>query len=228
MEPTMQPAQRVLKGAGMPSGRVLLGVAPSSAQAVAHAEPGRWVSHAELEALLGEARRAGEAAAAERIQAQALEQSRQRAAQELRTQLEQLRKEQAEKLRGLALALAEQMAALREQLSDEVSEWTYAAACRLQGELVGERVADSVRQVLREAQLDAPLTILLHADDAAAMAEPARSWPEGVRFEADERVSLGGCMLQTELQTLDARFETQLQLLRKQLDLARQQRRNPS
>lgn len=200
------------------------------------AAPGIWISQAELAAMREQCLAQGwEQGMAEGRQ-QAEQEARARAEHEARLHLEQevralqdkLAREQADKWRGLASALAAQMQGLRGHLEAELTEWTFIAIARLLGQRWPRHVADAVRQVLAEARLDGPLTVLLHARDLAAVemagAAVSESWPPGLQFLADERVQLGGCLVQSPVQTLDARLEVQLALLRDRLDAARLQR----
>jgi len=135
----------------------------------------------------------------------------------------------AQKWRSLAAALAAQARALRDELEAEVTEWTFVAAARLLGDGGHLQVPGVVRQVLKEAGVRDPMTVLLHADDLSLVVEDHESspdrWPAEVTFAADERVSVGGCLLASPAQTIDARFEVQLELLREALDQARRERR---
>lgn len=135
----------------------------------------------------------------------------------------------AQKWRSLAAALAAQAGALRDELEAEVTEWTFVAAARLLSDSGHRQVPDVVRQVLKEAGVRDPLTVLLHAEDLPLVLEDRETspdrWPVDVTFAADERVSVGGCLLASPAQTIDARFEVQLALLREALDQARRERR---
>lgn len=200
------------------------------------AEPGLWISQAELDMLkrrcVEQGRREGEEqgrrAAQQAAQQQAERDAKARFDQELRTRHDGYIKEQAEKWRGLATAMAGQAQMLRERMETEVTEWSFIAVARLLGQQAPEDVAAVVRQVLDEAQLDGPLTVLLHAQDLAGLqacrATDAENWPQGLVFAASDRVSLGGCLIRADHQSLDARLEVQLALLRVALDTARRER----
>lgn len=211
---------------------VLLRPAPQPTEAPPP-PPGRWVSDADLEALkrrwVDEGRQAGRNEAMEESQeahkkfADAV--AGQRLEQALKDHQEAVAKEQAEKWRSLAQALAGQMQVLREELRGQVSEWTMTACTRLLGRQVEALVAPLVQHVLADVQLDGPLKVLLHPADAAA-ANAARdispqAWPSELSFLPSDRVALGGCLIQSTAQTLDARLEVQLDMLRAALDEAR-------
>lgn len=213
--------------------RVLLGGAPAPAVPVAPREPGRWISEAELRALaekcIAQGREEGAAQGRKQAEAAAREEAqRQTKAQletELKTYQDKQAKENADKWRSLATALAQQAQSVRDQLQGELTEWTFLAVCRLMGQCPQEYVSAAVQQVLGEAKLNEPLTVLLHAQDLATIDMEADSWPTHVTLAADERVKLGGCLVQSAHQTLDARLEVQLDLLREQLDIARHERK---
>jgi flagellar assembly protein FliH len=197
------------------------------------AEPapaGMWITEQELASLkrqwTDQAREQGRAQGQQEAQELAEQKARADASakldRELKSRDDKHAKEQAEKWRGLATAL-------RDQLEAEVSGWSFIAVTRLLGQSQREDVAAAVRHVLVDARLDAPATVLVHAQDLAVI-EAARAadpdaWPAELRFAASDKVSLGGCLVQSPVQTLDARLEVQLALLREALDLARYQRR---
>lgn len=213
--------------------RVLLGV-PSMPKNEALREPGRWISEAELQAVSAKCVAQGREEGMTQGRAQAEVVAREQAQQQARVQLdaeimaykEKQAKDHTEKWRSLATALAHQAQGLCDQLQAEVTEWTFLAVCRLLGRQSQEQVSAMVQQVLAEAQLNEPLTILLHANDLAVIDLEAGSWPSHVKLAADERVRLGGCLVQSAHQTLDARLEVQLTLLRELLDAARRERQS--
>lgn len=202
----------------------------------AREEPGVWISQSELHLLkrssLEQGRKEGEElgrrAAQQAAQQQAERDARERFDVELKVRQDRHAKEQGEKWRGLATALAVQAQAVREQLKAEVTEWTFIAVARLLGQQARDHAESAVRQVLADAQLDGPLTVLLHAQDLvglqASQAIDPSAWPQGLSFAASDRVSLGGCLIESGHQTLDARLDVQLALLREALDAARHQR----
>jgi flagellar assembly protein FliH len=215
--------------------RVVLRAQPAAAPAVP-APAGLWITEHDLAELKRQwmdgayeqgreqGQRDTQQAAQQKAEAQALD----RLDGELKIRDEKHAKEQADKWRGLATALAGQLQSLRERLEAEVSEWTFIATRRLFGERSPDVVTAAVRHVLADACLDAPATILLNPQDlahveAARQAEPS-AWPSGLVFAASERVDLGGCLVQSACQTLDARLDVQLSLLREALDLARHER----
>jgi len=213
--------------------RVVLRSQPQAASAEP-AQAGAWITEQELAGLkrqwMDQAREQGQREAQEAATRQAQADAQAGLARELKARDEKHAKEQAEKWRGLATALAGQLKSLREQLEAEVSEWTFIAATRMLGERSRDGAVSAVRHVLAEARLDGPVTLLLDARDlalieAAREADPT-GWPAELTFAASDRLPLGGCLVQSPIQTLDARLDVQLGLLREALDLARHERQD--
>jgi flagellar biosynthesis/type III secretory pathway protein FliH len=210
--------------------RVILRSQPAAAP-VEPVPAGAWITEHELAALkrqwTEQGRAQGQQDAQEQAQQKAYADAKAALDRELKARDEKAAKEQAEKWRSLATTLAQQLQALRGQLEAEVSEWSFIAVTRLLGQRSREDVAAAVRHVLSDARLDAPVTVLLHAQDlafveAARAADPA-AWPADLAFAVSDKLPLGGCLVQSPMQTLDARLEVQLGLLREALDLARHQ-----
>lgn len=217
------------------SQRILLRAQPAATPAEP-APAGMWITEQELASFkrqwTEQAREEGRALAQQQAQELAHQQAdaeaSARLARELKARDDKHAKEQAEKWRGLATALADQLQALREQVTAEVSEWSFITVTRLIGQQPREAVVAAVGHVLAEARLDGPATVLVNAQDlafieAARDAAPA-AWPADLSFAASDKLPLGGCMVQSPVQTLDARLEVQLGLLREAMDLARHQR----
>ncbi|HEY9109631.1 MAG TPA: FliH/SctL family protein [Roseateles sp.] len=217
------------------SQRVILRSQPAATPAEP-APAGMWITEQDLASLkrqwTDQAREQGRAQGQQEAQEIAQQKAHADASakldRELKARDEKAAKEQAEKWRSLATTLAQQLQALRDQLEAEVSEWSFIAVTRLLGQRSREDVVAAVRHVLSDARLDAPVTVLLHAQDlafveAARAADPA-AWPADLVFSVSDKLPLGGCLVQSPMQTLDARLEVQLGLLREALDLARHQR----
>jgi len=212
--------------------RLLHGGAPALRPTEAPREPGRWITESELQAYgercLAQGREEGTAQGQKQAEATAREEAQRLAKAQLEAELKTLQdkqtKENAEKWRSLATALALQAQGVRDQLQAELTEWTFVAVCRILGQHSREHVTAAVQHVLTEAKLNEPLTVLLHAQDLAALDVHDGIWPVQVKLSTDERVKLGGCLVQTAHQTLDARLEVQLELLREMLDTARLER----
>ena len=92
-------------------------------------------------------------------------------------------------------------------------EIAYAALQRLIGERAGDRliVADAVRLVLAQLRDRTPLAIRLSPADHALLATQPHGLDIGLAtLVADERVLLGGCIVDTDAGSLDGRLETRL------------------
>ncbi len=192
------------------------------------APAGRWITEQALEQLCLDWQGRGLAQAQQSAREEALQAAREAAARELKEQLDklkaQLSRERAEQMKTLALALAEQLQSMRDDLEAQVADWTFVAVCRLLGELSPARVQDTVQQLMRESGMDKPVTVLLHPTDHALLAAAMTSDEgQGLQWRADAGIELGGCQLLGAQETLDARLEVQLQQLRLALDEARRQ-----
>ena len=127
-------------------------------------------------------------------------------------------------MRKLAKARAE-YSRLRDQGEQEMVELAFHIARRLVGKAI-EMQPEIVRDIVGEALVNArghdQIVVLIHPDDhdrvEAARDEYVRAL-EGVPvyFEADPSLERGGCVIETESGRIDARLETQLQVLREAL-----------
>jgi flagellar assembly protein FliH len=108
-----------------------------------------------------------------------------------------------------------------EGLEDVVVEIAFAAVCKLLGESAftegGTR--GLVREAMRGIAAKERLVMRVSPADHRALAASAEPRVEVV---ADERVTLGGCIIETSGGTLDARLEVQLRQLIDTLTRARQ------
>lgn len=214
-----------------PARMLLRGYSPPSSQV--STEAGVWISDGELQAL--------EQRCFEKGRTEGLAQGRHLVEESLRIPIErdaaarferelkhhkdQLARQEAQRWRSLASTVDAGFTELRERLESEVTEWTFTAVVRLLGAASVQDVRAAIARVLEEAGLQEPLKVLLHRADfnrlRACEALSAPDWPRDVQFAADDRVSLGGCLVESKVQTLDARLEVQLALLRQALDAAR-------
>lgn len=117
-------------------------------------------------------------------------------------------------LRTRANALLEQLhterTTLREAAESDIVELVFTAICRIAGE--GAINRDGARAMIRHAiQQASPARVLrvrVHPDDLGWLsAAPVGGDPEWV---GDDAVTLGGCIVETDAGTLDARLEAQL------------------
>ncbi|WEF32850.1 FliH/SctL family protein [Pseudoduganella chitinolytica] len=119
-----------------------------------------------------------------------------------------------------------QAAEARERLlaghEDMLVEVAYAAICRLAGAAASSRAGAlaQVRTAVAQVREADGVRVRLHPDDVAWLAPQAgeqHSWA----LLADERVELGGCIVEGGHGSLDARLELQLERLRAALLAAR-------
>lgn len=86
-----------------------------------------------------------------------------------------------------------------------------------------EAVEDIATQALAAAGAATQITIRCHPDDLAALERGRPRLLErcararAVHFRADDRVARGGCIVETELATIDARLATQLEAIERAL-----------
>lgn len=108
-----------------------------------------------------------------------------------------------------------------EQAQEDLGiEFAYALACRVLGEgfVTRDAVRNQARFLARELGAQAPLTLRVHVQDLPLWRELIQQGPwrasSAPQVVADTSVELGGCLAETRSGTLDARLETQLELLR--------------
>jgi flagellar assembly protein FliH len=123
--------------------------------------------------------------------------------------------EETERLRGLAASIGEALDRAIGGAEDAMVEIAFAAACKVLGEaaVTEEGVRAMVQQAARQLRAKENLVLRVAAADHARLA--GKIVVEGARLEvvADERVTLGGCLVETAGGTLDARLEVQLRQL---------------
>lgn len=129
----------------------------------------------------------------------------------------------------VAAALAEALAIRDRALADaerEVARVALAAAERLVGEaltIAPERIASIVGDGLARARRARDVTVRVHPDDAphveslrATIAARAGR-PASFSVRVDAEITRGGCLIETDLGTIDARLETKLEALARAL-----------
>jgi flagellar assembly protein FliH len=116
-----------------------------------------------------------------------------------------------------------------EQAEDAIVEIAFEAVSRLLGATAATRegVIALVREAMRSVRERESLTLHLAPADAAVIASVRGELQKsaqlrGLEIAADERVELGGCLIETAGGSLDARLETQLARLRDVLLAVRQ------
>jgi flagellar assembly protein FliH len=129
---------------------------------------------------------------------------------------------------GHLQALQQLIGSMRGALSDGIVgaedlivEIAFEAVCRIIGDAVGRRegVLAVVREVIRGVRERENLVVRVAPQDYELIAgERQRLLRNGdasrIELVSDERIELGGCLIETAGGTLDGRLETQLQRLR--------------
>ncbi len=148
--------------------------------------------------------------------------------------VEQGKAEALREARDQAAAAARAIAAVSERaareidgLHDLVVGIAFETVCKLLGARAVERdaVAGMVREVVARVKHDEAILVRLHPQDCALLrglvADPGEALPFKAELVADDKVALGGCIVETEGGLLDGRIETQLERLRGTLLQAR-------
>jgi flagellar assembly protein FliH len=114
-----------------------------------------------------------------------------------------------------------------EGMHDVIVGIAFEAVCKMLGARALERdaVAAMVREVVARVKQDEAILVRLHPQDCALLRGLAGDIGGERNFKvelvADEKIALGGCMVETEGGLLDARIETQMERLRAALLEAR-------
>jgi flagellar assembly protein FliH len=133
------------------------------------------------------------------------------------------RTETVRALERLNREVHDQMAETCKTLEKHLVNLAVEAAIRLVCNLPisSEMVEASVQEAVSQAEQCSEITVLLHPEDYALLEEHkssllnrAGSFPV-VRFRPDNKLSRGGCMVETTFGEIDARRETRIELLRK-------------
>lgn len=141
---------------------------------------------------------------------------------------EALHAEQLEVLAGLIASTGAALEAGIAGSEDVLVEIAFEAAGKILGEAMLQRegVVAIVREILRGVRERERLVVRVSPADHAALAAHRAQLLQGedgrtIDLVADERVALGGCLVETTGGTLDGRLETQLQRLAETLSGAR-------
>ncbi|MDM5179190.1 hypothetical protein F2P44_15990 [Massilia sp. CCM 8695] len=126
--------------------------------------------------------------------------------------------DQLERIGALGLALSQNRAKVLEQAQDDSVEIVYTALCRMIGMVATGRdaVAGMVAQTLASFKHKTEhLVVRLHPQDHALLTQAAAalevaSLDAGLDLRADASVRIGGCLVDGNGGTLDARLDTQL------------------
>lgn len=119
--------------------------------------------------------------------------------------------------RLLADAIATASARWERELEAGAIEIAYAAVLRILGQAAGSRdaIVAMVRKVMEGMTERRALSIhLSRSDHAVLSADTTAPIMSGVALVPDDRVEIGGCIVETDAGSLDARLETQLAGLR--------------
>ena len=130
---------------------------------------------------------------------------------------------QRQQLETLLGAMAQARLAMLDENRDMLVEIVFAAVCRVLGQHAATRagIASMVDSLLEEERAPQLLTVRLHPDDARLFAAEDGPSHAQLRYQADARVALGGCLIDSARGTLDARLELQVELLRATLTATR-------
>jgi flagellar assembly protein FliH len=184
-----------------------------------------------IEALLAQARESVLAQFKHEAET-ARELGRQRGLQEGRVAgAEEVRREadaELARIRSIASGLQGALAAGIHGVEDMAVAIAFEAVCKMLGSAAVSR--DGIRALVHEAAQHAAgaaqATVRLHPGDLAALQaagalEPVLPSGASVQWAADRSIELGGCVVETDGGTLDARLETQVERLRATLLAAR-------
>lgn len=118
---------------------------------------------------------------------------------------------------------------IRERVWRETEQDLLRLAIRLTEKILGREiksdktaVADIVATALQNARQQEKLTIRVNPSDLPTIEDEMKNFSRNGRtqymdFIADPRVSEGGCLIESEVGTIDARLETQLRVLERAL-----------
>lgn len=134
--------------------------------------------------------------------------------------------EQIGTLREVTASMRSAFEVFLNDAEDLLVEIAFASVCKILGRAFCERegVSAVVREVIEQVREREQLIVRLAPDDFALLTEEnaalgAETW--NAQLKPDERVTLGGCLIDSPSGTLDGRLETQLQRLREVLVAAR-------
>ena len=171
-----------------------------------------------LDALLAQARESVLAQFKQEAET-ARELGRQRGMQEGRAAgAEEIRREaetELARIRSIAAGLQGALASGIRGIEDVAVAIAFEAVCKMLGTAAVSR--DGIHALVHEAARHAAgaqqVTVRLHPADLAAL-QAAGGLDAATQWAADKSIELGGCVVETEGGTLDARLETQVERLR--------------
>ncbi|HTI70337.1 MAG TPA: FliH/SctL family protein [Candidatus Limnocylindria bacterium] len=152
----------------------------------------------------------------------AYERGRQEAERSLREQLIQQRSDMQVLQMGVLTALRNAIPEVARTTEDALIILAMEAARRLVGglEITPGMVEAVVREALSQAEQTGRITVVLHPDDLALIQDVQSPLTheqiggEAIRFQPSPTVGRGGCIVQTDFGSLDARRETKFELLK--------------
>jgi flagellar biosynthesis/type III secretory pathway protein FliH len=120
---------------------------------------------------------------------------------------------EVDRVKALAVEIDGALRALTEAAEESMIDIVFTAVCRILGEQGATRatVQDVVCAAIAAMRGREQLVVRLHPDDAALLKGDADGGM--LRISADPAVVLGGCVVDGPGGSLDARFETQLEVL---------------
>ena len=222
----------VIRAARIDRDPLLLGTQPRMAGAPAGDAPVAMAPKPRLDPVLAGAgvpapTEAVRLAEQDRILRESIAAERQRVLERAREQghekgVEQGRAECEAQLQALHQLTGSMRAALADGIAgseDVIVEIAFEAIGKLLGQALAQRegVQAAVREVIRGVHERERLVVRVSPRDHALLAaegfKPKNGDAQAVELLADERVELGGCLIETSGGTLDGRLETQLKRL---------------
>ena len=171
-------------------------------------------------------RLAGELAQARQ---QAVDTGREQGLQQGRLAAQAEFQQQLDALRAVIQGARSAHARYLEDVADEVGEIVFTAVCKILGDgfINREGALAAVGEAMRRSEERGRLLVRVSPEDFGLLSARRRELLEGagtsdVELVADEKVKLGGCLLEGSCGSIDARLELQLQRLREVLVRARQ------
>jgi len=131
--------------------------------------------------------------------------------------------ENAAMLSKLQQQMRQQFVKRLDAIEDDAVEIIFGVVANILGESVfkAENIKHMVQQTISEVRHRPILKVRLHPDDHGLLISgseaPVLGSGEQFLWQSDETISLGGCVVETACGELDARFETQLVMLKKML-----------
>jgi flagellar assembly protein FliH len=102
-------------------------------------------------------------------------------------------------------------------IEDAIVTGAIELAAALVGRYLAEAEApgrDALRRALAAAPRTGPITVRLHPDDLAALADLDELEPDRVRLVADPTIAVGGCIADGDAWSIDAQLHTALERVR--------------